>query len=105
MAKSTFKNSNINLQNTRTLSLSNHIPDISISVYSVESTFVFSFLKEGFNTNFPSFKILSVLSSDVLILYKTACLIFFFFMAILYHFTTITLLISPIRIKPFCRRR
>ena len=68
----------------------------------MESTFVFSFLKEGFNINFPSLRFLSVLSSDVLTLYKRELFLnFSFFMAMLYHFTTITLLISPILIKPF----
>ena len=33
MAKSTFLNSNINLQNTRNLSLSNHIPEMSFSIW------------------------------------------------------------------------
>ena len=38
MAKSTFLNSNINLQNTRNLSLSNQIPEMSLSeTYSVTS--------------------------------------------------------------------
>ena len=32
MAKITFLNSNINLQDTRSLSLSNHIPEISFSI-------------------------------------------------------------------------
>ena len=33
MAKSTFLNSNINLQNTGNLSLSNHIPEMSFSIW------------------------------------------------------------------------
>ena len=32
MAKSTFLNSNINLQNTENLILSNHTPEVSFSV-------------------------------------------------------------------------
>ena len=106
MAKSTFLNSNINLQNTRNLSLSDHIPEISFSIRDtyilqrlLESTFVFFFLKEGFIPNLPSFRFLSVLSSDVSVLYgKKSFFNFFFFMGMLHHSTTITVLISPVLI-------
>ena len=81
-----FSPSNINLQNTRNLSLSNHMPEMSVSIWDtfivdglVENTFVFSFLKEGFNLNLPSFRFLSVLPSDVLILYKRELFLFFLF--------------------------
>ena len=81
-----FSPSNINLQNTRNLILSNHMPEMSVSIWDtfivdslVENTFVFSFLKEGFNPNFPSFRFLSVLPSDVLILYKRELFLFFLF--------------------------
>ena len=61
MAKSPFLYSNINLQNNRNLSLSNDIPEISFSI--------------------TSFRFLSVLSSDLLILCKRELfLIFFFFL-------------------------
>ena len=87
MAKSTFLNSNINLQNTRNLSLSNHIPEISFSIRDtyilqrlLESTFVFFFLKEGFIPNLPSFRFLSVLSSDVSVLYEKSLFLIFSFL-------------------------
>ena len=32
MAKSTFLNKNINVQNTRNLSLGNHVPEMSFSI-------------------------------------------------------------------------
>ena len=76
MAKSPFLYSNINLQNNRNLSLSNDIPEISFSI--------------------TSFRFLSVLSSDLLILCKRELfLIFFFFYdhalpLYNYNFTNIT---------------
>ena len=123
MAKTTFLQGNINLQNTPNLSLSNHIPEMSYSIrdtyilyrlveraiqnicifteyicimyyvfvllYSVlciicyvfmQNIFVFSILRKGFNPNFPSFRFLSVLSSDVLILYKRELFLFHAFL-------------------------
>ena len=71
----------------------------------MEKTIVFSFLKEGFKTNIPSFRFLFVLTSEFWYYMKESFSYFFFFMAMLYHFTAITLLISSILIKPFCRRR
>ena len=71
MAKSAFLNSRINLQINENLILSNDILEMSFSIWDtyilqclVESAFVFSFLKEDFNPNFPSFRFLYVLSAD-----------------------------------------
>ena len=76
MAKSPFLYSNINLQNNRNLSLSNDIPEISFSI--------------------TSFRFLSVLSSDLLILCKRELFLIFFFFndhalpLYNYNFTNIT---------------
>ena len=72
----------------------------------MESTFVSFFLKEGFIPHFPSFIFLSVLSSNVLILYEeNIFLIFLFYDHVSplynYNFTNIT----STNIKPFCTRR